>query len=103
MAHLLPCLAEYGLHGVNLGPKISASTIRGTLPGAVVHGQMPPFRLRNDPWEEVVRQIHRDVAEAAGDGALVITTAGSIPAGTSLERIRNFALAAAEIGRAPSG
>lgn len=90
MAHLLPCLAEYGLHAVNLGPRISAATIREALPGAVVHGQIPPFMLRNEPWQVVEAQVRRDFDEAGRDGALVVTTAGSVAAGTTVERLRRL-------------
>jgi len=91
MEHLLPCLAEYGLHGVNLGPRISAATIRQELPGAMVHGQIPPFLLRNAPWEEIEVQVRRDFEEAGPEGALVVTTAGSVAAGTSPDRLRDLA------------
>ncbi len=88
MAHLLPFLAELNLHGVNLGPKIPAKLIREQLPTAVIHGQIAPFTLRNGTKGEIEAEVIRDFQDVGGDGGLVITTAGSVPAGTSIESMR---------------
>jgi len=88
MAHLLPFLAELNLHGVNLGPRIPAQVIREHLPTAVIHGQIAPFTLRNGTKAEIEAEVIRDFQAVGADGGLVITTAGSVPAGTSIERMR---------------
>jgi len=90
MRHLLPYLADYGLHGVNLGPTIPASLIREALPGAVIHGQVAPMTLRDGGFEAIAAEVRRDFAAVGLDGGLVVTTAGSIAAGTSLQSIREF-------------
>lgn len=96
MRHLLPFLADYRLHGVNLGPTIPASVIREALPDAVIHGQVAPMTLRNGSFEAVVAEVRRDFEAVGADGGLVLTTAGSISAGTSLQSIRWFMWAVQE-------
>ncbi|HEY0867573.1 MAG TPA: uroporphyrinogen decarboxylase family protein, partial [Fimbriimonas sp.] len=90
MAHLLPLLAQLRFDGVNFGPKLTVREIRDAMPRAEIHGQIPPFMLRNEPMEHVERKVAEDFLEVGGDGGLVVTTAGSIAAGTSLERIRGL-------------
>lgn len=99
MRHLLPYLADYGLHGVNLGPTIPASLIREALPKAVIHGQVAPMTLRNGGFEAIVSEVRRDFESVGSDGGLVVTTAGSISAGTSLQSIREFMWAVQEYCR----
>lgn len=88
MEHLLPILATLNLHGVNLGPTLSAVSIRKQLPRAAIHGQVAPMTVRNGSREEIEAEVRRDFEAVGADGGLVLTTAGSIPAGTSFESIR---------------
>ena len=90
MRHLLPYLAQYGLKGVNLGPTMPAELIRQALPKAVIQGQIAPMTLRNKGFDAIVVEVKRDFAAVGADGGLVLTTAGSISAGTSLESIRQL-------------
>lgn len=90
MSHLFPILARAGFHGVNFGPTIPAREIRAAMPTTMVHGQLAPFTLRNGSRADVEAEVRRDFEAVGGDGGLVVTTAGSIPAGTSLESIRGL-------------
>jgi uroporphyrinogen decarboxylase len=90
MEHLLPLLATLDLKGVNFGPTVPVQAIRRAMPRAEIQGQVAPFTLRNGSLEDVVAEVRRDFDAVGGDGGLLITTAGSIAAGTSLESIRGF-------------
>lgn len=90
MGHLLPILARYRLHGANFGPTVSATAIRAAMPRTVVHGQLAPFTLRNGSPEAVRAEVLRDFGAVGEDGGLVVTTAGSIAAGTRLDAIRHL-------------
>lgn len=90
MEHLLPVLAECDYHGVNFGPTVPVRAIRDAMPGAEIQGQVPPFLLRDGTVDELRDCIRRDFAEVGGDGGMVITTAGSVAAGTTLDKIRAF-------------
>ena len=96
MAHLLPILARLDLHGVNFGPTVSAELIRAAMPRTVVHGQVAPFTLRNGSFEAVREEVRRDFVAAGLEGGLVVTTAGSVPAGTSFESMRGMMRAVQE-------
>jgi len=97
--HLLPLLNELGYHGVNLGPTVHPLDIRRHMPATVIFGQVPPLVLRNGTPEEIVAAVRRDIDTVGGDGGLVLQTAGSIAAGTSLENIRVYMWAVQEYGR----
>jgi uroporphyrinogen decarboxylase len=99
MAHLLPLLTSLRFHAVNFGPTVSGATIRGFMPHAVIQGVVAPNTLRDRGLEGVVAEVKRDFAEVGGDGGLVVTTCGSISAGTSLESIRGFMWAVQEFCR----
>ncbi len=88
MAHLLPILARLNLSAVNFGPTVRALDIRRHMPRTVVEGEIAPFTLRNGSDEEIIAEVQRDFDAAGADGGLVVTTAGSIAAGTTFERIR---------------
>lgn len=90
MGHLLPYLAQLRFDGVNFGPKLTVREIRDAMPRTEIHGQIPPFMLRNEAMEIVEQKVIDDFAEVGGDGGFVVTTAGSIAAGTSLARIRGL-------------
>jgi uroporphyrinogen decarboxylase len=99
MAHLLPILSRLEFHGVNLGPTVPAGLIRRHMPRTEIHGQIAPNTVRNGTLEEVVGEVRRDFAAVGGDGGLLITTAGSISAGTTLESIRGFMWAVQQYAR----
>ncbi|MFI5384614.1 MAG: uroporphyrinogen decarboxylase family protein [Fimbriimonadales bacterium] len=99
MRHLLPLLSALGFHGVNLGPAIPAFLIRRHVPHAVIHGCVAPNTLRDRGLDAVVAEVRRDFAAVGADGGLVVTTCGSISAGTSLESIRGFMWAVQEYCR----
>lgn len=96
MGHLLPILARLNLHGVNFGPTVDAASIRAAMPQTVVHGQVAPFTLRNGACQDVRREVRRDFAAAGLEGGIVVTTAGSVPAGTSFESMRGLMIAVQE-------
>lgn len=99
MGHLMPILNDLGVNNVNFGPTIHPAEIRKAMPKAVIHGQMPPFTLRNGSHDEIIEIVKRDIDAAGADGGLVATTAGSIAAGTSFENIKVFLWAVNEFGR----
>ncbi len=88
MAHLLDEQRSLGINSVNYGPEVDAALIRQKLPQALINGQMPPFLLCNGAPQDIRQRIHADFTKAGLDGGLVVTTAGSLAAGTSLGRMR---------------
>jgi uroporphyrinogen decarboxylase len=99
MRHLLPVMSRYNFKAVNLGPLIPASLIRQNMPHTVIHGEVAPNTLRDKGLEAIVAEVQRDFAAVGGDGGLVVTTCGSISAGTSLESIRGLMWAVQEYCR----
>lgn len=87
MAHLLEDQRELGITACNYGPTVDAGLIRERLPDALIHGQMPPMLLRNGSPEQIRRQVRHDFLQAGQSGKLIVTTAGSLAAGTSLGRV----------------
>jgi uroporphyrinogen-III decarboxylase len=75
---------------VNFGPTVRAIDIRRHMPRTCIHGQVAPMTLRNAPYEAIIAEVRRDFEAVGRDGGLVITTAGSIAAGTTFDRIRCF-------------
>ena len=90
MGHLLDQQYALGIRGVNYGPTVDAGLIRQRMPDAMIHGQMPPFLLRNGRPEEIRRRIVDDFHKAGATGGLDVTTAGSLAAGTGVGRMRWF-------------
>ncbi len=90
MAHLLPLLAPLNFSAVNFGPTVPAAEIRCHMPRTEIHGQVAPFTLRNGSQKDVEAEVRRDFEAVGKDGGLVVATAGSIPAGASLEAVRGF-------------
>lgn len=99
MGHLMPILNDLGVNNVNFGPTIHPAEIRKAMPKAVIHGQMPPFTLRNGSAEEIIETVKRDIDAVGADGGLIATTAGSIAAGTPFDNIKVFLWAVNEYGR----
>jgi uroporphyrinogen decarboxylase len=88
MEHLLDYQYALGIRSVNYGPEIDARNIRLKMPGAMIHGHMPPFLLRNAGPEEIRERVVSDFAKAGEGGGLTVTTAGSLAAGTGVGRMR---------------
>jgi len=88
MGHLLEEQHSLGINSVNYGPEVDAGLIRQKMPEAVIHGQLPPFLLRNGTYEEVQQRVRADFEKAGVNGGLIIATAGSLAAGTTIERMR---------------
>ena len=88
MGHLLDFQYELRIRSVNYGPEVDAGLIRLKMPNAMIHGQMPPFLLRNGSLEAIRQRVIDDLIKAGETGGLNVTTAGSLAAGTSLGRVR---------------
>jgi uroporphyrinogen decarboxylase len=90
MGHLLDYQRELGINSVNYGPTVDAALIRGKMPDAVINGHMPPLLLRNGSPDEIRARLVSDFRKAGATGGLIVTTAGSLAAGTGVGRIRWF-------------
>jgi uroporphyrinogen decarboxylase len=88
MGHLMDQQCELGMNAVNYGPEVDAALIREKLPNATIHGHLPPFMLRNETPEKIRQRILDDFRKAGLTRKQVVTTAGSLAAGTSLGRMR---------------
>lgn len=90
MGHLLDQQYELGIREVNYGPTVDAGLIRAKMPDALIHGQLPPFLLRNGTPEAIEQRLVADFHKAGQTGGLNVTTAGSLAAGTGVGRMRWF-------------
>ena len=99
MGHLMGILGDLGVNEVNFGPTLHPLEIRKAMPQAVIHGQMPPFTLRDGTPEEIVEIVRRDIESVGGDGGLVECPAGCVLIGTPLENILTYMWAVQEYGR----
>jgi uroporphyrinogen decarboxylase len=88
MGHLLDQQYALGIRNVNYGPTVDAGFIRAQMPDAWICGQLPPMLVRNGSLEAIRQQVVHDFEKAGASGGLEITTAGSLPAGTGLDRMR---------------
>ena len=88
MGHLLDFQYALGIRSVNYGPTVDAALIREKMPDALINGQLPPFLLRNGSPDEIRQRIVDDFQKAGQTGGLIITTAGSLAAGTGVGRMR---------------
>ncbi|MCE9615745.1 MAG: uroporphyrinogen decarboxylase family protein [Lentisphaerae bacterium] len=88
MGHLLDQQRALGIAGVNYGPEVDVALIRRQMPEAIIHGHMPPFLLRNGSAEQIRQRTIDDFVKAGAEGRLIVTTAGSLAAGTGLGRMR---------------
>jgi hypothetical protein len=73
---------------VNYGPEVDAALIREKMPEAVINGHTPPFLLRNGSPDEIKARVMADFEKAGATGGLIVTTAGSLAAGTGVGRMR---------------
>lgn len=90
MGHLMAMQYELGIRTVNYGPEVDAGLIRATMPEAMIHGQLPPLLLRNGAPEAIRERVISDFHKAGATGGLLVTTAGSLAAGTGVGRMRWF-------------
>lgn len=88
MGHLMEMQYSLGIRVVNYGPTVDVGLIREKMPEAYIQGQLPPMTLRNGTPEEIRQRVIDDFNKAGASGGLEITTAGSLPAGTGLGRMR---------------
>lgn len=88
MGHLLDMQYALGIRAVNYGPTVDAGLIRAKMPEAWICGQLPPMLLRNGTPEEIRQRVIEDFHKAGATGGLEITTAGSLAAGTGVDRMR---------------
>lgn len=88
MGHLLDDQRELGINAVNYGPTVDCALIRAKMPTALIHGQTPPFLLRNGSPAAIQARVLADFQKAGAGGGLHVTTAGSLAAGTGLGRMR---------------
>ncbi|MDD5349688.1 MAG: uroporphyrinogen decarboxylase family protein [Chthoniobacteraceae bacterium] len=88
MGHLLDAQRELGIRAGNYGPTVDVALIRAKMPATMIHGQMPPFLLRNGSPAEIEARVMEDFAKDGGAGGLHVTTAGSLAAGTGVGRMR---------------
>jgi len=88
MGHLLGYQRELGITSVNYGPEVDAALIRENMPEAVINGHTPPFLLRNGSPDEIKARVMSDFQKAGTTGGLIVTTAGSLAAGTGVGRMR---------------
>ncbi|MEZ4834455.1 MAG: uroporphyrinogen decarboxylase family protein [Caldilineaceae bacterium] len=90
MGHLIEEQYALGIREVNYGPTVDAGLIRSKMPDAIVHGQLPPFTLRDGSPDEIRDRIVDDFQKAGESGGMIVTTAGSLAAGTGVGRMRWF-------------
>ena len=88
MGHLLDAQRDLGINSVNYGPEVDAALIREKMPQAVINGHTPPLLLRNGSPEEIQARVISDFQKAGASGGLIVTTAGSLAAGTGVGRMR---------------
>ncbi len=88
MGHLLDQQYALGIRAVNYGPEVDPGLIRHSMPDAYIRGQLPPMVLRNGSPEEIRAKVSYDFRSAGASGGLLITTAGSLAAGTGVGRMR---------------
>ncbi len=90
MGHLLDHQRELGINSVNYGPEVDVALIRDKMPNAVINGHTPPLWLRNGLPEAIKARVVSDFEKAGATGGLIVTTAGSVDAGSGVGRLRWF-------------
>jgi uroporphyrinogen decarboxylase len=90
MGHLMDYQYELGIREVNYGPDVDAGDIRAAMPDAIIHGQTPPLLLRNGTPAEIESRVVSDFQKAGATGGQIVTTAGSLAAGTGVGRMRYY-------------
>ena len=99
MTHLLPLLSRVHLQACNLGPTVCPEVIRRHMPRTVIEGQLPPWTFARGTPTEIAEAVRRDIEAVGADGGLVVTTAGSVNAGSRLEGLRAVMYAIQTYGR----
>ena len=99
MLHQLPALKAIGVNRVNIDPDADCESILKLMPDVVIVGQIPPTSvlLYGTP-EDVRRCVKRDIDQAGKTRSLIISTAGGINPGTSIENLKAICDAAEEFG-----
>ncbi len=90
MGHLLDLQRDLGINSTNYGPEVDAGLIREKMPDAIINGQTPPLLLRNGTPDEIRERVISDFRKAGASGGLIVTTAGSLAAGTGVGRMRYY-------------
>jgi len=88
MGHLLDEQRALGINSVNYGPTVDAGLIREKMPDALINGQTPPLLVREGTPDEIKARVIADFEKAGATGGLIVTTAGSLAAGTGVGRMR---------------
>lgn len=88
MGHLMEMQYALGIRAVNYGPTVDAGLIREKMPDAWICGQLPPMLLRNGTPEEIRQRVVEDFHKGGATGGMEVTTAGSLAAGTGVDRMR---------------
>jgi uroporphyrinogen decarboxylase len=88
MGHLLELQYSLGIRAVNYGPTVDAGLIREKMPDAWICGQLPPMLLRDGTPDEIRQRVVGDFQKAGAMGGMEVTTAGSLAAGTGVDRMR---------------
>ncbi len=68
--------------------EVDVALIRKKMPEAMILGHTPPFLLRNGTPEAIRARVSEDFAKAGATGGLLVTTSGSLAAGTGVGRMR---------------
>jgi len=103
VAHLLDPLRALGVNGINPDPDVDPALLRTKLPAAIIYGCVPPLVLKDGSPEQVTQAARRTIERAGEGGGLVLTTAGSINAGTPYANLRALCEAAQRFGRYERG
>jgi len=103
VAHLVDPLRELRVNGINPDPETDPALIRRKLPGAIIYGCIPPLVLRDGSPEQFRLAARRTIERAGEGGGLVLTTAGSINAGTPYANLQALCEAARCFGRYEGG
>ena len=88
MEHLLPVLGRLHFSAVNFGPTVLVPAIRKYMPDTCIQGCLAPFAFMRNDEKEITMQVLRDCEDAKDQKGLLLTTAGSINNGSSLESMR---------------
>jgi uroporphyrinogen decarboxylase len=95
MLHHLNSLRGIGVNQVNIDPYVEPVQILEKMPDVIIHGQIPPTKvLLYGTADDVVECVRRDINQAGPGKHLIITTAGSINPGTSIENLKAICYAA---------
>ena len=99
MLHQLPHLRDIGVNQINVDPYIDCKAILDIMPDVVIFGQIPPTEVLLYGTPEQVRQcVKRDIEQAGRNHNLIVSTAGGVNPGTSIENLKAIYEATEEYG-----